>query len=186
MIHFRICLGQPPYLNACGLETIYISFKKGSKQVYIHTGIQVRIVDFEDGEILPSCPCYQQYNEILCNTMRKLRQIYEEMLRNNVNVTLNSLKKAYFRNLMNSVTLKDWIDLLMNMSSKKQITKQAYYRLYRYIVEFSNNIDIKVYDLNFFFVSDFITWMSETKKLSKSSIVGLTKCLRHLLIPTII
>ncbi len=183
MISLRTALNINGKSDKFGERTIIVTIYENHVRTYLNTGLKVKQKDFKDGEVLPSCPFYKSFNSILTDTMKKLWQIYDDKKRNEQFVTPAILKDAYLNNLISTVSLKDWIDNCIYKSSRRLTTKNSYKFLFKQIVEFSNNEDIKLQQVkDYYFVSSFISWMKDTKKLSKSTIIGrekLLSCLLH-------
>lgn len=183
MISIKTALNLNGKCNKQGERTIIVTIYENRVRTYLNTGLKVKEKDFKNGEVLPSCPYCESYNSILTDTMKKLWQIYDDKKRNEQFVTPAILKDAYSNNLVSTVSLKDWIDNCIFQSSRRISTKKSYTFLFKQIVEFSNNEDIKLQQVkDYYFVSSFISWMKDTKKISKSTIIGrekLLSCLLH-------
>ena len=182
MIKIKVTLNRNGHLTKKGERTIVISIYKRPDRVVINTGIRVKEEDFKDGEVLPSCPYYQSYNNILINAVKKLLQIYDERVRNDQFVSPASIREAYLNNMVSTVSLKEWVESIIYKSNREMSTKRGYTALLKHIFEFSKNEDIKLAEINnYYFVTTFIEWMQSVKKLAKHTIVNREKMLSCLL-----
>lgn len=140
-ITYRASLNRNGYTTDDGLRhiviTIYSPLTK--ERVTVNTHIRVRPEDWCYGKVQPTDPNHDLYNRKIARITRRLMEHEDELEQAGVATSPRKIREAWKSGVSRSATIGEFIDAVIEPSTRSHQTKASYHTLAREVERYDRN-----------------------------------------------
>lgn len=140
-IRYRLCYNYAGKLNADGRSPVAIEARQGTSKIYLSTHVLLYPDQWQKGKVVnhPNAPKLTVY---LFKQMHQVEEIELDSLLSGKPMTLLQLKHAVRSGVRASATVQEFVDSVIEPSTRSPRTKAAYQTLAREIEKYDRQIRI--------------------------------------------